>query len=104
MRPDEDRSFFLPSDRPDQNVFYARNVVDLAEAKDLSPPVAPFTIDLIAAETPPGGLPQAGETRMVFSNSHLQYAITWYGLAAALLAVFASFVWRRLHDASEKRA
>lgn len=96
MRPDEARGFFLPDDEPQNNRFYARNIGDIAAAKQLSGPVAPFTIDLVAAETPASGLPQAGETRMVFTNNHLQYAITWYGLAAALLAVFAAFAWRRL--------
>jgi surfeit locus 1 family protein len=62
--------------------------------------VAPFTIDLLASETPPGGLPQAGETRMAFTNNHLGYAFTWYGLAAALVAVFASFAWTRLRGES----
>jgi surfeit locus 1 family protein len=56
-----------------------------------------FLIDLDASHTPPGGLPQAGETRTVFPNNHLQYAITWYGLAAALLAVFGAFVMSRRH-------
>ena len=92
MRPSETRGAFTPADRADENVFYARNVSDLAAAKEISQPVAPFTVDLIASETPPGGLPQAGETRMAFTNNHLQYAITWYGLAAALLAVFAVYV------------
>jgi surfeit locus 1 family protein len=104
MRPSEPRGMFTPADRPDENVFYARNVSDLAAAKDLSPPVAPFTIDLTAAEIPPGGLPQAGETRMSFTNNHLQYAITWYGLAAALLAVFAVYVRARLRERDKKPA
>lgn len=54
--------------------------------------VAPFTIDLAARHTPPGGLPQAGETIMSFTNNHLQYAVTWYGLGAALIVVFIVFV------------
>ena len=74
------------------------------QPNSLAPPVAPFTIDLVAAETPPGGLPQAGETRMVFTNSHLGYAITWYGLAAALAGVFASFAWTRLRGEREQAA
>jgi surfeit locus 1 family protein len=104
MRPSETRGAFTPADRPDENVFYARNVVDLAADKDISPPVAPFTIDLVAAETPPGGLPQAGETRMAFTNNHLQYAITWYGLAAALLGVFAVYVRGQLSKRDKKPA
>ncbi len=96
LRPDETRGFFTPNDAPEQNIFYARDIAAIAAAKDLSPPVAPFSIDLVAAESPPGGLPQSGETRMVFPNNHLQYAVTWYGLAAGLFAVFAAFVWRRV--------
>jgi surfeit locus 1 family protein len=96
LRPDEKSRFFSPEDKPEQNLFFARNVEALAAAKHLSGPIAPFTIDLVAAETPPGGLPQAGETRFSFTNNHLQYAITWYGLAAALLAVFVSFAWAEL--------
>lgn len=96
MRPDETRGYLTPKDEPGKNVFYARAVSDIAAAKGLSGPLAPFTIDLVAAETPPGGLPQAGETRMVFPNNHLQYAITWYGLAIVLLAIFAQVVWQRL--------
>ena len=104
MRPSETRGTFTPADRPDENVFYARNVSDLAAAKGISEPVAPFTIDLIASETPPGGLPQAGETRMSFTNNHLQYAITWYGLAAVLLAVFAVYVRGQVRDRDKKSA
>jgi surfeit locus 1 family protein len=103
MRPDEDRHMLLPGDRPQQNIFYARSVADIAAAKGIARPVAPFTIDLLADATPQGGLPQAGETRMAFANNHLQYAITWYGLAAALLAVFASFVAHRRRGRVDER-
>ena len=44
----------------------------------------------------------AGETRTVFTNDHLGYAVTWYGLAAALLLVFLSFAWTRLGGRSEE--
>jgi len=28
-------------------------------------------------------------------NSHLEYAVTWYGLAAVLAVIFVVFHWRR---------
>lgn len=96
LRPDDARSAFTPDDSPQTNVFYRRNVAALSAAKDISPPVAPFTIDLAASFTPPGGLPQAGETRMRFANSHLNYALTWYGLALAAAGVFVAFAIRHL--------
>ncbi len=39
----------------------------------------------------PGGLPVGGQTRVELPNDHLQYAITWYGLALALVAVYIAF-------------
>jgi surfeit locus 1 family protein len=101
LRPDDPPNFLTPENRPEANQFYSRSIEAITAAKGLSGPVAPFAIDLPASATPPGGLPQAGETRMVFSNNHLSYALTWYGLAAALLAVFASFVRGRLREGSQ---
>jgi surfeit locus 1 family protein len=98
LRPNDPPHLFTPDNRPDENMFFARDTEAIAAAKRLDGPVAPFTIDLMAEATPPGGLPQAGETRMAFTNNHLAYAVTWYGLAAALLAVFASYLWSRRHD------
>jgi surfeit locus 1 family protein len=92
LRAPEGRNMFTPSDEPQNRLFYARDPAPISEA--LSIPLAPFTID--AVETPQGGLPQAGETRVNFPNRHLEYALTWYGLAAALLAVFAAFARSRL--------
>ena len=45
--------------------------------------------DAVASQVP-GGLPIGGQTRIQLKNDHLEYAITWYGLAAALIAVFAA--------------
>ena len=43
----------------------------------------------------PGGLPIGGQTRTLLPNNHLQYAITWYGLAVALVAVYIAFCFER---------
>lgn len=96
LRRDDPPAFLAPQDRPERNLFYRRSVAAIAASKGLAEPVAPFTVDLVAAETPPVGLPQAGETRMRFVNNHLGYAVTWFGLAAALAAVFVAFARRRL--------
>ena len=87
---------FTPAPDRAGRIWYVRDAGELAPAFHLPAgrPLAPFTIDAVAAETPAGGVPQAGETRTVFPNSHLQYAVTWYGLAAALVAVFGVFAAR----------
>lgn len=100
LRPDDARALFTPDDSPQTNVFYRRSVAALSAAKGVAPPLAPFTIDLAASFTPPGGLPQAGETRIRFTNNHLPYALTWYGLALAAFGVFVAFAIKRLRGDS----
>ncbi len=54
--------------------------------------VAPYFVDADAAPNP-GGLPVGGLTVVSFPNSHLVYAVTWYGLA---LMLGGFFVYRRV--------
>lgn len=106
IRAPETGNAFTPDPKLDERIFFARDPArialalgpDRAQDNESAAPVMPFFVDLDASFTPASGLPQAGETRISFPNDHLQYAVTWYGLAAALLAVFAVFVQRRLNE------
>jgi surfeit locus 1 family protein len=53
-------------------------------------------IDADAEPANPGGLPKGGVTMVDLPNRHLEYAITWYGLAGTLLAIYAAFVVARV--------
>ena len=57
--------------------------------------VAPFYVE---AETPSGGAegPQPELDKVNLTNRHLEYALTWYGLAVTLLGVYLAFAWTRL--------
>ena len=64
----------------------------IAKAKGAQKPVASYFID--ADATPyPGGWPRGGLTVVRFANSHLIYALTWFGLALMSAAGFVLF-WR----------
>ena len=39
----------------------------------------------------PYALPIGGQTRVEFPNDHMQYAITWFGLALVLLIGFSLY-------------
>ena len=83
---------FLPDNDPAQNVFFWRSVTDMAKGLSLpADKVLPFFIDAGpgAAE---GGYPVGGVTVVDLPNNHLQYAITWFSLAAALFVMLALFV------------
>jgi len=43
----------------------------------------------------PSALPRGSQVRIDIPNNHFQYALTWYGLAAALLGVFIVFGLQR---------
>ena len=103
IRSPETGNWFTPEPKPEERIFFARDPERIARTTGLTDAVGGFFIDLGAAYTPPSGLPQAGETRMSFTNDHLQYALTWYGLAAVLLAVFAVFVRQRLKEPQAER-
>ncbi|MDQ0470407.1 SURF1 family protein [Labrys wisconsinensis] len=92
MRWSEERNLFTPADTPAKGEWYTRDTAAIGAARGLDR-VAPFYVD--ADASPPGGLPQGGETRLVFPNRHLEYALTWYGLGGALVAVYGVFAWRR---------
>ncbi|MEJ0026113.1 MAG: SURF1 family protein [Rhizomicrobium sp.] len=51
---------------------------------------APALIEADATPNP-GGWPRGGQTVVTFRNEHLQYAITWFLMAAGLLAVYIAY-------------
>jgi len=64
-----------------------RDQTAIADAKGWGE-VAPFFIEL-ESPPPPGGLPHPDALKVNLRNEHLQYAITWYGLAAVIVVMFA---------------
>lgn len=48
---------------------------------------------------PAGGFPLPLAGKIELSNRHLEYAITWYGLALTLLGVYSVYAWGRLKAA-----
>jgi surfeit locus 1 family protein len=97
------RGAFTPTSEPDRNLFYwpdyATMLASVPEAGrgDLS--AVPFFLDADAEPANSGGFPQGGVTRLSLPNRHLEYALTWYGLALALIGVFAAFARARRNSA-----
>ncbi|OWJ57647.1 SURF1 family protein [Inquilinus limosus] len=82
LRITEPKGGFLRSNDPAAERWYSRDVAAIAAARGLTD-AAPYFIDADATPNP-GGLPVGGLTVIAFPNSHLVYAITWFGLAALL--------------------
>ncbi|BCP52575.1 SURF1-like protein [Kaistia sp. 32K] len=92
LRRPENPGIFQSSPNLTKNQWFAREPAHFAATAGLpADQVAPYSIDADATPNP-GGLPQGGETTVTFSNNHLQYVVTWFGLAFALLGVYGVFV------------
>ena len=92
------RGLFTPADDPKTNVWYLRDPKAMAAEKKWAT-VAPFYIDQ-EAPVPPGGVPLPGKLSVELPDNHLQYAITWFGLALALAGVYVVWLagrFRRRH-------
>ena len=76
---------FLRSNAPDAGRWYSRDVGAIARARGLTAPVAAWFIDADATPNA-GGYPVGGLTIVKFRNSHLVYALTWFGLCALSFA------------------
>jgi len=94
MRWPETRGLFTPADDVQGNVWYLRDPKAMAEAHKWAT-VAPFYIEQ-ESPVPPGSLPKPGKLNVQLPNNHLQYALTWFGLALALAGVYIVWLAGRL--------
>ena len=94
MRWPEKRNPVTPADDPKKNIWYLRDLKSIADAKKW-PTAAPFYIDQ-EEPAPPGGWPKPGKLEVHLPDNHLQYAITWFGLALALAGVYVAWLSKRI--------
>jgi surfeit locus 1 family protein len=82
------RGFFQPPDDPAGRRWYAWDLTAMGAA--VGRPLLPVV--LVAQPGPGSGpLPHAEPVVVDYSRNHLGYALTWYGLAAGLVAVYVAF-------------
>jgi surfeit locus 1 family protein len=91
MRWPDSRHWFTPNDDPAHNLWFTADPASIAAAKGLDA-VAPFYVEQ-ETPVPPGGLPEPGRLVVDLPDNHLQYALTWFGLAAVLVGVFVSWAF-----------
>jgi surfeit locus 1 family protein len=91
IRPDEKPHWFSPTDDVEARQFFTLDTAAIAAAVGMATPL-PFT--LVALGPPPANTyPVPAQHLPSPPNNHLSYAVTWYGLALALLVIF--IVWVR---------
>ena len=76
--------------------FYARDNLSMAGALGVEGEVAPWTLFAVTSSNPEWLALQPSAPPASFSNNHLAYAITWFGLALALIAFYIALLRRRV--------
>jgi surfeit locus 1 family protein len=100
----EKPSMIVPDNDLAKNIFYWKDLDEMASSAGIDPAkVVPFFVDADASTENPGGWPKGGVTQFDLPNNHLQYALTWYGLAVALIAVVLGAWLRRRPSARAGR-
>ena len=103
LRKPEVMATFTPENNVARNIWHWRDLAGMAASMvpDAKAELAPFFLDAEKG-SPAGRLgPQGGVTRLENANNHLQYAVTWYGIAATLIGVYVAFLRVRLQRVRE---
>ena len=100
IRFPETAGTLTPSENIAKRLWFTRDHVAIAHTLDWGE-VAPFYIDL-EAPVPGNGIPKPGALEVHLKDDHLQYAITWFTLAGAVMIAFGVW-WRAQKRASAPR-
>jgi cytochrome oxidase assembly protein ShyY1 len=91
IRFPESAGALTPRENIAKRLWFARDHLAIARGLDWGE-VAPFYIDL-ETPAPESGIPKPGPLEVHLKDDHLQYAITWFGLAGAVVIAFG--IWLR---------
>ncbi|MGD0193190.1 MAG: SURF1 family protein [Rhizomicrobium sp.] len=80
---------FTPAPDLAKRIWFARDVAGIAAADHVHL-ASPMIVEADASPNP-GGWPRGGQTVVALPNDHLQYAITWFLLAAALVVIYFAY-------------
>ena len=80
---------FTPKPDLAKRTWYSHDAASIASVDGVVL-AAPVVIEADATPNP-GGWPKGGQTEVKFRNEHLQYAITWFLMAAGLLGVYVAY-------------
>ena len=104
IRFPERAGWLTPADNLQKRLWFTRDHMAMAGTLGWGQPtgnVAPFYVDL-EQPVPASGVPKPGPLSVNLKDNHLQYAITWFGLAAAVVIAFG--FWMRGHRKAARSA
>lgn len=86
VRVGPERSYFTPPSQPEKNVWFGRDVADMAAFAKLEQ-VVPVMVDMVGVQDAKH-LPVPSDGVIRLRNDHLSYIFTWYGIALGIVVIF----------------
>lgn len=101
LRSPGKQGLFVPDNNPAQNLWFWRDLGGMIHKsfKDPLPKTYPFFLETLQEAS--GGLPKGRATLLEFPNRHLEYAITWFGLAFVLSSIYVLYVLSCIREANK---
>lgn len=94
LRVPDRATFVTPKNEIAANHWYSRDVPAMAQALGVRAP-APMFLMAETSTNPDWKALDPQPLPAEISNRHLEYALTWFGLAASLACVYAATLWKR---------
>lgn len=94
LRNPDPATFVTPKNRADANRWFSRDAAAMGRALN-APEPAPVFLMAETSSNPEWRALVPAPLPAEISNRHLEYALTWFGLAGALAAVYAAMLLKR---------
>jgi len=88
IRMGSDRNYFTPPSDAKDNVWFGRDIAEMAASQKLENVIPELSIDLIGTQNK-ALLPVPATGEVALRNDHVSYIVTWYGIAFSILVIFA---------------
>ena len=91
VRLPQRQGYFVPDNEPQAGFWFTMKPDEVATYLSITQAQTGFYIDAIRDPNAKLTLPIAAEVKIDVRNSHLNYAVTWYGIALSLIGVYLAY-------------
>ena len=91
IRLSQRQGYFVPDNEPEAGFWFTMKPDEAAAHLNMPEAQQGYYIDVVRQPGEELQLPIAAEVKIEVRNSHLNYAVTWYGIALSLIGVYFAY-------------